>query len=77
MISSEEVKQKIQNFIENAEVFVQDVRGTQDYFHVDVMSPVFSGKTKIEQHQMVYAALGDSMKNAVHALQINTRVPKN
>jgi stress-induced morphogen len=56
-----------------AQVKVTDLTGTEDHFQATVVAPAFAGKSRIEQHQMVYAALGDLMKGAVHALALTTR----
>lgn len=71
----EELKSLIEGNIEDAAVSVQDLTGTRDHFRVVVESPAFAGKSLVEQHQMVYAAVGDHMTGAVHALSIETRVP--
>jgi len=44
-----------------------------DHFEMEVVSPSFAGKSRVVQHQMVYAALGDNMREAVHALALKTR----
>jgi stress-induced morphogen len=56
-----------------AEIDVKDLTGTQDHFEATVTAPQFAGKSRIEQHQMVYRALGDSMKADIHALALTTR----
>lgn len=71
----EKLKSLIEGNIEEAAVSVQDLTGTRDHFRVVVESPAFAGKSLVQQHQMVYAAVGDHMTNAVHALSIETRVP--
>ncbi|MDX1386202.1 MAG: BolA family protein [bacterium] len=71
---------KIQKLIETAlpdsEVVVQDMTGMGDHFQALVISPHFEGKTMIEQHQLVYKALGDHMKEAIHALALKTFTPE-
>lgn len=76
MMHPEEVQKKIAQAFPNSEVEVQDATGTLDHFQVLVISPLFEGKTMIEQHQMVYKALGDLMKEAIHALALKTYTPK-
>lgn len=71
----EKLKSLIEGNIEDAAVSVQDLTGTRDHFRVVVESPAFADKSLVQQHQMVYAAVGDHMTNAVHALSIETRVP--
>ncbi len=56
-------------------VEVTDLTGTEDHLQALVVSAAFAGKTRIEQHQMVYAALGDLMRGPIHALALTTRVP--
>lgn len=46
------------------------------HFSLLVVSEKFTGKTRVEQHQMVYQALGNAMEGAIHALAITTQTPK-
>jgi stress-induced morphogen len=46
-----------------------------NHFQCVVVSPRFAGKNMVEQHQMVYRALGDAMREAVHALSLKTYTP--
>ncbi|MGD0529260.1 MAG: BolA family transcriptional regulator [Polyangiaceae bacterium] len=57
----------------DARVEVTDLTGTKDHFQAVVVTPAFDGKTRIEQHQMVYAALGTLMAGEIHALALTTR----
>jgi stress-induced morphogen len=57
-----------------ARVEVNDLTGTMDHFQATVVTAAFAGKTRIEQHQMVYAALGKLMADGdIHALALTTR----
>jgi stress-induced morphogen len=56
-----------------ADVDVKDLTGTKDHFQATVVAPQFQGKSLIEQHQMVYRALGERMKSDIHALALTTR----
>jgi stress-induced morphogen len=58
----------------DARVEVNDLTGTMDHFQALVVTRAFQGKTRIEQHQMVYAALGELMAGEIHALALTTRV---
>ena len=58
--------------IPDANVVVEDLAGDQKHFGVDVISSKFKGKSIIEQHQMIYKALGDALKEKIHALRIKT-----
>ncbi|HHJ14945.1 MAG TPA: BolA/IbaG family iron-sulfur metabolism protein [Gammaproteobacteria bacterium] len=72
-MQAEELKKIIEAGIPAAEVRVQ---GDGDHFEATVVSAAFEGKTKVQQHQMVYAALGDLMQGAVHALSFRTFTPE-
>jgi len=47
-----------------------------DHFEMRVISPAFAGKSKVMQHQMVYQALGNHMRNRIHALALKTYTPE-
>ena len=72
----DQLKSLIEQGIPDAAVRVQDLTGTRDHFGVHVMSSAFAGKSLVEQHQMVYKAVGQQLTNAVHALQVHTGVPE-
>ena len=72
----EEVREKLVQSFPNSEVVVQDTTGTMDHFQVLIISSLFEGKSMVEQHQMVYKALGDLMKEAIHALALKTYTPQ-
>jgi len=71
----EEVIELIRQSMPDAEVQVNVYSG-DDHFEMQVVSASFVGKSRIQQHQMVYAALGDQMKQAIHALALKTSIPK-
>ncbi len=72
-MTTDEVKARIEAGIDGASATVEDLTGTGDHFKAEVVAPGFAGKTPIQQHKMVYAALGELMKGPIHALQLNTR----
>lgn len=74
-MSPEDVKQRIETGIDGAVAQVSDMTGTGDHFQATVTAPAFSEKTRIEQHQMVYAALGELMTGPIHALKLVTKAP--
>lgn len=76
MIHPEEIQKKISSALPGAEIEVQDLTGTQDHFQALVISSAFEGKSMIEQHQLVYQALGDLMKETIHALALKTYTPE-
>jgi acid stress-induced BolA-like protein IbaG/YrbA len=72
-MQADELKKIIEDGIPSAKVTVQ---GDGDHFEATIVSPDFEGKNKVQQHQMVYAALGDLMQGAVHALSFRTFTPE-
>jgi stress-induced morphogen len=70
----EQIRRKISEAIPGARVQVRDLTGTGDHFEVFVASGAFAGKTRLEQHRMIYAALGTDMAGPIHALAIRTEV---
>lgn len=60
----------------SSRVEVKDLTGTQDHFEALIVSTAFAGKSLIERHRIVYAALGDRMKADIHALTLKTKTPE-
>ncbi|HLC27388.1 MAG TPA: BolA family protein [bacterium] len=76
-ISLEEIQGILEREIANSTVEVGDMTGGGDHFQVIVVSPEFEGKRLIQQHQMVYKALGKVLDgDAIHALAIKTFTPE-
>ncbi len=71
-----ELQRIIEDGIPGARVAVTDLTGTRDHYRVEVVSDAFADKSLVQQHQMVYRAVGPHMTQAVHALQIRTRTPE-
>mgnify|MGYP001302378579 CR=1 FL=1 len=72
MIPPQELHALLQRGFPDAEVRVTDLTGTQDHYEAVIASDAFEGKTLIEQHRLVYAALGDAMNEKVHAFTFKT-----
>jgi stress-induced morphogen len=70
----EAITEMVHRSIPDARVNVQLFSG-DNHFEMEVISAAFAGKSRIAQHQMVYAALGDNMRQAIHALALKTAVP--
>ena len=68
----EEVKNLIKDAIPDAEIAIHDLAGDDNHYSATIKSKVFSGKSKIEQHKLVYKALKGKMGNELHALALNT-----
>ncbi|MDP9196338.1 MAG: BolA family transcriptional regulator [Pseudomonadota bacterium] len=70
------IKQMIREAIPDAVVRIQDLRGDGDHYAAHVLSQAFRGKSRVQQHQMVYAALKGRMGGELHALALTTGVPE-
>ena len=68
----EEIESLIKTAIPDAEITIKDLAGDNNHYSATIKSKVFSGKSKIEQHKLVYKALGEKMGNELHALALNT-----
>lgn len=72
MVTPEQLKNWIETGFDNAQV---DVDGDGHHFEATIVAVEFEGKSRIQRHQLVYAALGDKMKAEVHALSMKTLTP--
>ena len=70
-----EIEAMIKQALPDAEVTIQDLAGDGDHYAATIVSQAFQGKTRVQQHQLVYAALQGRMGNELHALALNTRTP--
>ena len=68
----EEIKSLIKKAIPDAEITIEDLAGDDNHYSATIKSKVFTGKSKIEQHKLVYKALKGKMGNELHALTLNT-----
>ena len=68
----EEIKILIKKAIPDAEINIQDLAGDENHYSATIKSRAFSGKSKIDQHKLVYKALKGKMGNELHALALNT-----
>ena len=66
----------IRTALPDAEVEITDLRGDGDHYSARVISPSFKGKTRVQQHKMVYDALGGGMGDELHALALQTGIPE-
>lgn len=70
------IEDMIKEAFPDATVRIDDLRGDGDHYAAHVTSTAFEGKTRIQQHQMVYKALKGRMGNELHALALQTSVPE-
>ena len=75
MITTDEIRAKLVRAFPDAEIQVRDTTGTFDHFDVVVVTPTFAGMPRVRQHQAVYAALGEDMRERIHALALRTSSP--
>ena len=68
-----EIKNLIKEALPDAKVEIQDLAGDGNHYSATVISSKFAGKTKIQQHKMVYNSLKGKMGNELHALAIKTK----
>lgn len=70
-----EIQTLIQEAIPESLVEITDLAGDGDHYEVRVQASIFEGKTRIQQHRLVYEALGSRMGGILHALAIKTYTP--
>jgi stress-induced morphogen len=71
-----EIETLIKESLPDAQVSIEDLRGDGDHYAAYVTSAEFEGKSRVQQHQLVYAALKGRMGNELHALALQTSAPK-
>jgi len=71
-----EIERLIKASIPDAQVVIRDLAGDGDHYAATVLSEVFRGKSRVQQHQLVYSALKAEMGGALHALALQTGVPE-
>ncbi|TDI63330.1 MAG: BolA family transcriptional regulator [Alphaproteobacteria bacterium] len=70
-----EIERLIKQALPDAQVTLTDLAGDGDHYKAQIVSSAFRGKTRIQQHQMVYRALKGQMGQALHALALETSAP--
>ena len=71
-LSIEEIKKLIISSIPDASIEIKDLVGDSNHYSAKITSKIFNGKSKIEQHKLVYKSLQGKMGNELHALSITT-----
>lgn len=74
-MAAEDIEQMIKAAFPDAQVTIQDLRGDGDHYQAHVKSIAFKGKSRVQQHQLVYQALQGRMGGELHALALTTSVP--
>ncbi|WP_010301351.1 BolA/IbaG family iron-sulfur metabolism protein [Candidatus Odyssella thessalonicensis] len=70
----DEIHNLIQTALPDADIEIKDLAGDGDHYAATIKSAVFAGKTRVQQHQLVYQALGGRMGGQLHALALTTVV---
>jgi stress-induced morphogen len=74
-MAANEIEKMIKDAFPDATVEIQDLRGDGDHYAAVVTSSAFKGKSRVQQHQLVYNALKDQMGGVLHALALQTGTP--
>jgi len=75
-MQAHEIEELIIKAFPDAVVKIEDMAGDGDHYSCFVESELFAGKTRVQQHQMVYQALDGRMGDQLHALALQTKIPK-
>ena len=75
-MDADTLKKMILSAFPDAQISIEDLAGDGDHYSAHVISADFVGKTRIQQHQMVYQALQGKMGTELHALALKTSVPE-
>jgi stress-induced morphogen len=76
MPAAEDISQRIEAAIPGATADVEDYTGTGDHFRATVTAAAFAGRSRIEQHRLVYEIFGAEIGGPIHALSLKTQVPQ-
>lgn len=75
-MAADEIERLVKEALPDSQVVIIDLAGDGDHYAARITSEAFKGKSRVQQHQMVYAALGEHMGGTLHALKLETLVPK-
>lgn len=75
-MDASEIENLIREALPDAQVTIEDLRGDGDHYAALVVSAAFEGKSRVQQHQMIYQALQGRMGSELHALALQTSVPE-
>lgn len=74
-ITPDEIRARLLTALPGADITVKDTTGGGDHFAARVVSAAFAGRTLVDRHRLVYAALGEAMRSDIHALALTTLTP--
>ena len=75
-MAAADIERFIREALPDAKIEIRDLAGDGDHYAANIVSTAFKGKSRIQQHQMVYAALKGRMGGELHALALQTSVPE-
>jgi stress-induced morphogen len=75
-MDANEIERLIKAGLPDAQVTIRDLAGDGDHYAATVISAAFRGKSRVQQHQIVYQTLKDQMGGALHALALQTSTPE-
>ena len=75
MPSPEDIKRRIESAIPGSHAEVEDYTGGGDHFRATVTAAAFDGRSRVEQHRLVYEVFGGEIGGAIHALSLKTQTP--
>jgi stress-induced morphogen len=74
-MSPDDISAKIRASLPDAVVTLEDLTGTRDHWKATIVSAAFTGKSLLERHRMVMAALADELRGPIHALTLDVKAP--
>jgi stress-induced morphogen len=72
MVSAHQIEQRLKERLPSAQIKIRDLTGGGDHWQVQIRASEFKGMSMVEQHRLVYAALGSWMEREIHALALDT-----
>tara|TARA_B100002051_G_C16487186_1_gene510997 strand:+ start:299 stop:535 length:237 start_codon:yes stop_codon:yes gene_type:complete len=75
-LTEEKIRELIKTSIPDAKIEIKDLAGDNNHYSAKISSKIFNGKSKVEQHKLVYKSLKGKMGNELHALSITTEESK-
>ena len=75
MIEPDALRRALEAAFPGSEVQITDLTGTRDHYQVSIVAEVFRGQSRMQQHRLVYRALGELVGGAIHALSLQTAAP--
>lgn len=74
-MNAADIERLVKEAMPDAKVTIRDLAGDGDHYAAEIVSEAFRGKSRVQQHQMVYGALQGRMGGELHALALQTRAP--